>query len=70
VKKDFKSIKRFKAARAAPSFLLVLKRHWRSRPAETPAKDNRWVEAGVLIASCFVLIAIALLVVKVLGHHR
>ena len=53
---------------SAPRFLLFLKTRGRRRPLEGPAKSNGAIEAGVLIVSCLVLVAIAMLVFHVLRH--
>jgi hypothetical protein len=58
-----------KLAKRAPRFLLCFKRDVRLNPSEPPAKDDFWIEARTLIASCLFLIVIVVLMINAFRHH-
>jgi len=66
--KTVNTTKAFRLTEAGPRFLLFLKNRG-SRSEETPAKTSSEIEAGTLILLCFVLVAIAGLVFRVLSQR-
>jgi hypothetical protein len=64
-----KPVRDFSVSEAAPRFFLFLKRSGRSRPLESPAKDNILMEVVMSIVLCITLSVIVMLVWHVL-HNR
>jgi hypothetical protein len=67
--KAMKLIRGLRVSEAGPRFLLFLKRRGRLRSLDQPAKDSSAMEVVMLIVSCLMLFAIAVLVLHVLRNR-